>query len=219
MSLIKVYTLNLQFYLIFIVRNYYRKSKYQYLKNTFHYTESKETMLLSLSHGPSWCGHPTLSSTRAVWEPKWSIQTRACSYGPAAATLSLVPQDIMERPVPHSCQTGKSVSPAVPRLPHCGKPMLSVVRVNTLFIPHKRQWSSREKSLRHLWHLGILYLVNWFFTISVLYSEHSSEAFAELLPLLGWQGSSGASGGSRGWSWGKPASVRETFTCCCCFLS
>lgn len=77
----------------------------------------------------------------------------------------------------------------------------------------------QRKSLRHLWHLGILYLVNWFFTVSVLYIKHSSEAFAELLPLLGWQGSSGASGGSRGWSWGKPASVRETFTCCCCFLS
>lgn len=62
----------------------------------------------------------------------------------------------------------------------------------------------QRKSLRHLRvrHLGILYLVNWshtqFFTRSVLSSEHSSEAFAERLPLLGWQGSSGASGGSRG---------------------
>lgn len=89
MSLIKVYTLSSQFYLIFIIRNYYRKSKYQYLKNTFHYTDSKETMLSAMV--PADAAIPTLSTTRAVWEPKWSIQTRACSFGPAAAALSLVP--------------------------------------------------------------------------------------------------------------------------------
>lgn len=65
MSLIKVYTLNSQFYLIFIIRNYYRKSKYQYLKNTFHYTDSKETMLLS-AMVPAAAAIPTLSTTRAV---------------------------------------------------------------------------------------------------------------------------------------------------------
>ena len=44
---INVSTLNVQFDLILFIRNCYRKCKYQYLKNTFHYTDSKQTMLLS----------------------------------------------------------------------------------------------------------------------------------------------------------------------------
>lgn len=57
---------------------------------------------------------PILISTRVVWKPKWlSKHVPAVLKGPDAA-LSWYHKDVMEHTAPHSCQTGKSVSPAVP---------------------------------------------------------------------------------------------------------
>lgn len=47
MSLIKVSTLNAQFYLIFYYKVLLQKMQISVFENTFHYTDSKETMLLS----------------------------------------------------------------------------------------------------------------------------------------------------------------------------
>lgn len=66
---IKISNLNAQFYLILFIRNYYRKCKYQYLKNTFHYTDSKETMLIRAMVLLR-CPCPTPSTTRMAWKPR-----------------------------------------------------------------------------------------------------------------------------------------------------